>query len=409
MVAPGTILASVLAAVVFALGACGDEDSPSADSDTDTSTTTQTSTTEGSGGNRVASQAPGGDFDSQTIYENAGPGVVTVTSIFRGSDATASLLGGSGPAAGQGSGFVISDDGEIVTNAHVVTDATTSGAQQGPLNAATEVYVQFADKNQVEAEIVGFDPFADVALLKVDPDGLDLTPLPLGSETDVEVGEGVAAIGSPFGELQSQSLSVGIVSASDRSIESLTSFRIDGAIQTDAAINPGNSGGPLLDAAGEVVGINQQIQTSSGGNEGVGFAVPIDLAERSIEQLRESGEVRYAYAGVTTQPIYPQLAERLDLEIETGALVASVVDGGPADEAGLRAGDEPIRFQATQVEAGGDVIVAVNGEAIDSNADLPRLISLLDPGDEVTLDVIRDGDEEQVEITLGERPSEAIN
>ena len=305
--------------------------------------------------------------------------MVTVTSIFRGSDATADLLGGGGPAAGQGSGFVISDEGEIVTNAHVVTDATASGAQQGPLNAATEVYVQFADANQVEAEIVGFDPFADVALLKVDPEGLDLTPLPLGSENDVEVGEGVAAIGSPFGEQQSQSLSVGIVSASDRSIESLTDFRIDGAIQTDAAINPGNSGGPLLDAAGEVVGINQQIQTSSGGNEGVGFAVPIDLAERSIEQLRKNGEVRYAYAGVTTQPIYPQLAERLDLDVETGALVAEVVDGGPADDAGLQAGDEPIRFQATQVDAGGDVIVAVNGEAIDSNADLPRLISLLDP------------------------------
>jgi S1-C subfamily serine protease len=409
MVAPRSTLASMLAAAAFTLGACGEADSPSADSNAETSTSAQTSTTEDSGGGRLANEAAGGGFDSQEIYENAGPGVVTVTSIFRGSDATASLLGGSGPAAGQGSGFVISDEGEIVTNAHVVTDATASGAQQGPLNAASEVYVQFADSNQVEAEIVGFDPFADVALLKVDPEGLDLTPLPLGSENDVEVGEGVAAIGSPFGELQSQSLSVGIVSASDRSIESLTDFRIDGAIQTDAAINPGNSGGPLLDAAGEVVGINQQIQTSSGGNEGVGFAVPIDLAERSIEQLRKNGEVRYAYAGVTTQPIYPQLAERLDLDVETGALVAEVVDGGPADDAGLQEGDEPIRFQATQVDAGGDVIVAVNGEAIDSNSDLPRLISLLDPGDDVTLDVIREGDEEQVEITLGERPAEAIN
>ena len=146
----------------------------------------------------------------------------------------------------------------------------------------------------------------------------------------------MAAIGSPFG--QEQSLSVGVVSASDRSIQSLTDFRIEGAIQTDASINPGNSGGPLLDAEGEVVGINQQINTTSGGNEGVGFAVPIDLAERSIEDLRDDGEVSYAYAGVTTQPLYPQLAERLELEVETGAIVSEVVPDGPADDGGAARG-----------------------------------------------------------------------
>jgi S1-C subfamily serine protease len=240
-----------------------------------------------------------------------------------------------------------------------------------------------------------------VALLKVDPDGLDLHPLPLGSENDVEVGEGVAAIGSPFG--QQQSLSVGVVSASDRSIESLTPFGIEGAIQTDASINPGNSGGPLLDAAGEVVGINQQIRTASGGNEGVGFAVPIDLAERSIEQLREDGEVSYAYAGVSTQALYPQLAEHLGLEVDSGALVSDVRADGPAAEAGLDAG-VPIRFQGQPAREAGDVIVAVDGEPIVDNSDLPRLISMLDPGDEVTLDLLRDGEPEQLELTLGERP-----
>ena len=154
----------------------------------------------------------------------------------------------------------------------------------------------------------------------------------------------MAAIGSPFG--QEQSLSVGIVSATDRSIESLTDFQIDGAIQTDASINPGNSGGPLLDADGEVVGINQQIKTTSGGNEGVGFAVPIDLAERSVEDLRDDGEVSYAYVGVTTQPLYPQLAERLGLDADTGALVAEVVPAAARPtRPGCRAGDEPIRFQ----------------------------------------------------------------
>ncbi len=340
-------------------------------------------------------------FDSHAIYQRAAPGVVTVRSII--GDSGSDVLGGGG-GEGQGSGFVISDQGEILTNAHVVTNASTAGAQIGPLDAAREVYVQFPDLNQVEAEIIGFDPFADVALLRVDPEGLDLRPLPLGSETDVAVGDGVAAIGSPFG--QEQSLSVGVVSASDRSIQSLTDFRIEGAIQTDASINPGNSGGPLLDAEGEVVGINQQINTTSGGNEGVGFAVPIDLAERSLEDLRDDGEVSYAYAGVTTQPLYPQLAERLELDVETGAIVTEVVADGPADTAGLRGGDSTIRFQGRQVDAGGDVIVALDGEPIKGEADLPRRISLLDPGDHVTLDVIRDGESEQIEVELGERPSE---
>ena len=386
---------TLIAAASVAIAACGDEEpvAPAISSTTD----------EQDDAKRVVIEAEDGAFDAQTIYETAAEGVVTVRSVI-GGGGTPDIFGGGG-GQGQGSGFVISEEGEILTNAHVVTDADAAGAQSGPLHEAREVYVQFADLNQVEADIVGFDPFADVALLRVDPEGLDLHPLPLGSENDVEVGEGVAAIGSPFG--QEQSLSVGIVSASDRSIESLSSFRIDGAIQTDASINPGNSGGPLIDAAGEVVGINQQIQTASGGSEGVGFAVPIDLAQRSIDDLRGDGEVSYAYAGVTTTPLYPQLAEELGLDVDTGALVSEVVDGGPADEAGLQAGDDaPIRFQAQDVDAGGDVIVAVDGEPIDAEADLPRLISLAEPGDVVTLDIIRDGDEEQIEVELGERPVE---
>ena len=386
---------TLIAAASVAIAACGDEES--------VAPPISPTTDEQDDAKRVVIEAEDGAFDAQTIYETAAEGVVTVRSVI-GGGGTPDIFGGGG-GQGQGSGFVISEEGEILTNAHVVTDADAAGAQSGPLHEAREVYVQFADLNQVEADIIGFDPFADVALLRVDPEGLDLHPLPLGSENDVEVGEGVAAIGSPFG--QEQSLSVGIVSASDRSIESLSSFRIDGAIQTDASINPGNSGGPLIDAAGEVVGINQQIQTASGGSEGVGFAVPIDLAQRSIDDLRGDGEVSYAYAGVTTTPLYPQLAEELGLDVDTGALVSEVVDGGPADDAGLQAGDDaPIRFQAQDVDAGGDVIVAVDGEPIDAEADLPRLISLAEPGDVVTLDIIRDGDEEQIEVELGERPVE---
>jgi S1-C subfamily serine protease len=386
------LLIVALAALAFA--ACGDDDDSGSAGDEPTAA--QEGDTK-----RVVVEAQDGAFDSQTIYEAAAPGVVTVRSIFGGAEPT--LLDPSGGGQGQGSGFVISDDGEIVTNAHVVTEGGTAGGG-GELRPAREVFVEFSDRNQVPAEVVGFDPFADVALLEVDPEGLDLRPLKLGSENDVEVGEPVAAIGSPFG--QQQSLSIGVVSASDRTIDSLTRFAIDGAIQTDASINPGNSGGPLLDAQGEVVGINQQINTTSGGNEGVGFALPIDLAERAIEQLRDDGEVSYAYIGVETTPLYPQLADRLGLDVDTGALISRVVSGGPADDAGLQAGDEPIRFQGRELDAGGDVIVSVDGEEIVGESDLPRLISLLDPGDEVTLEIIRDDEHQEVEVTLEERPSD---
>ena len=349
-------------------------------------------------------EAADGAFDPQTIYENAAPGVVTVTLGLRPERLDARASSAAAAAQGQGSGFVISErrrDRHQRPRGHRRRDHRRADRPAATRRARSTS--QFADRNQVEAEIVGFDPFADVALLKVDPEGLDLHPLPLGSENDVGVGEAVAAIGSPFG--QEQSLSVGVVSATDRSIESLTDFQIDGAIQTDASINPGNSGGPLLDADGEVVGINQQIQTSSGGNEGVGFAVPIDLAERSIEELRDDGEVAYAYAGVTTQPLYPQLAERLGLDADTGALVAEVVAGSPADEAGLAGRRRADPLPGPGVDAGGDVIVAVDGEPIDGQLDLPRMISLAEPGDEVTLEIIRDGEEQQIEVTLGERPS----
>ena len=184
-----------------------------------------------------------------------------------------SLLEDNGEG-GQGSGFVLDDRGYIATNAHVVT-AETNDAER-----AEQVFVEFSDGNRVPAEIVGTDPNADVALLKVDPDGLSLTPLPLGHSEAIDVGQPVAAIGSPFGERQS--LSVGVVSAIDRNIQSLTRFGIGNAIQTDAAINPGNSGGPLLDARGRVIGINAQIKSQSGGGEGVGFAIPVDTVSRSL-------------------------------------------------------------------------------------------------------------------------------
>jgi S1-C subfamily serine protease len=384
-------LAGLALAAALALASCGDDDS---------SQPAATSAPDDGKREQVVIEASDGAFNPQAVYSKTAPGVVTVRSVFDGGGG--GILGGGG-GAGLGSGFVISDDGEIATNAHVVTDAEAGGG--GDISRAEEVYVEFVDRNQVPAEVVGFDPFVDVALLKVDRGGLDVDPLELGSSGDAEVGQPVAAIGSPFGE--EQSLSVGVISATDRSIESLTDFTIDGALQTDASINPGNSGGPLLDAEGRVLGINQQIRTASGADEGVGFAVPVDAVRRSIDQLRDDGEAEYAFLGVTTQALYPQLAERLDLEAPTGALVARVVEGGPADEAGITAGDQELRFQGQEVTAGGDVIVAVDGQDVVEEADLAEAIAEHSPGDTVVLEVLRDGETDEVELELGDRPAEA--
>jgi S1-C subfamily serine protease len=226
--------------------------------------------------------------------------------------------------------------------------------------------------------------------------------MPLGSSASVEVGEPVAAIGSPFGE--KQSLSVGVVSAIDRSIGSLTSFSISGAIQTDAAINPGNSGGPLVDADGRVVGINQQIKTTSGGGEGVGFAVPIDAVKRSLDMLRDTGEAHYAYLGVSSVQLYPQLVDRFNLGVDSGAWVQEVTAGGPAEKAGIHGGDGNVSFQAQSFQPGGDVITKVAGRPVKDSAELADTIAGFKPGDTVPLEIHRDGDTRVIRVKLGERP-----
>jgi S1-C subfamily serine protease len=333
----------------------------------------------------VETSSPG--FDAAQVFEEAAPGVVTIRSVFEKA------------GAAEGSGFVLNAEGEIVTNAHVVTDESS-----GERKAADQVYVEFPDRNVVSAEIVGFDPFVDVALLRIEPNGLALRPLELGDDNELHVGQPVAAIGSPFGE--QQSLSVGVVSATDRSVRSLTQFEIAGAIQTDASINPGNSGGPLLDAGARVVGINQQIETSSGANDGVGFAVPVSSVKRSIAQLREDGEAEYAYIGVSSQALYPQLARKLGLHTTFGGLVSEVVKDGPAERAGLEDGEDSLRFQAAQYQTGGDVILRVDGRDIVRPDDLAEVIAAHQPGDEVTLTILRDNELKQVELTLGNRPDD---
>ena len=332
-----------------------------------------------------------GRFDASAIYRRLSPGVVTVIG-----DPGAEEEG----AGGLGSGFVLDGRGYVATNAHVIRG-------RGPkFERANQVYVSFADGNRVPAEVVGDDLNADVALLRIDPRGLTLTPLRLGSSRNLQVGSPVAAIGSPFG--QDQSLSVGVISATGRDIDSLTQFQIGNAIQTDAAINHGNSGGPLLNERGEVIGINAQIESTGGGGEGVGFAIPVDTVERSLQQLREHGHVEYGYLGVSTQELYPQLAERLGVDSDEGALIASVEPGGPAADAGLEAGDDKIDFAGQKdVPAGGDVIVGIEGRPIDDASDLTNLVALREPGDEVTLQVLRGDERRDVTVTLGKRPERA--
>jgi S1-C subfamily serine protease len=380
-------LLAALSAALIAAGCGGGSDSTTVSS---SPTTTQ----------QVVVQSSSGSFNPAQIYKDVSPGVVTITSVFDSSGN--SLLGGGGAQAGQGSGFVVDKDGDIVTNAHVVTSGGRLNGGGSP-HEAKQVFVEFGDRNRVPAQIVGFDADADVALIKVDPSGLNLVPVQLSDRSSFTVGEPVAAIGSPFGE--DQSLSIGVVSATNRTVEGLTNFGIDNAIQTDASINPGNSGGPLLDSRGQVIGINEQIASSSGSNSGVGFAIPVTSVRYSLDQLRGGGKVEYAFLGVTSESLYPQLADHLGIDSKSGALITDVVNGSPADNAGLKGSTGETTFQLQHVKTGGDVVIAVDGKPVFQNNDLSELIAAHKPGDTVKLDIIRDGQHATADVTLGSRPA----
>jgi 2-alkenal reductase len=334
-------------------------------------------------------------FDASEIYRERANGVVTIFALFAGEDVA---------GAAQGSGFVVSDEGYVLTNSHVITTAGEGAPTEAP-EAASTVYVQFRDEERVPAEIIGWDVYDDVGLLKVDPADHPVSPVPLGDSADIVVGEPVAAIGSPFG--QESSLSVGVVSATQRSISSLTStYNLVDAIQTDAPINRGNSGGPMFDARGEVIGINAQIRSESGTAEGVGFAVPINAARRSMNQLIQSGRVRYAWLGVTTQTVTPRMAEELGFGADKGAAVQEVVDDSPAARAGLRGGGQERDFEGVTIMPGGDLIVAIDGNPVDSAEDVVRAITQrLLPGEEVELTILRGNLQRTVQVVLGERPA----
>jgi S1-C subfamily serine protease len=324
----------------------------------------------------------------QDIYREEGRGVAFIQAE---GVSDSSVFGQEGGTA-TGSGFVVDDDGTILTNAHVV-----EGAEQ--------VSVSFEeDGESVDAEVLGVDPDTDLAVLKIDPDEVeDLTALPLGDSSDLEVGDPVVAIGNPFG-LQ-RTVTTGIVSALQRQIDAPSGFSISNVIQTDASINPGNSGGPLLDAQGRVIGINSQIATGGGqGSVGIGFAVPVNTAKDLLPRLREGEEIERAYLGVTMATVTEDIASELDLPADAGALLESVEDGGPADEAGLR-GSETDELSG-EIGQPGDLIVSLDGEPVRNADDVVAAVAGKEPGDTIELEIYRGDDRRTLEVELGERPEE---
>jgi S1-C subfamily serine protease len=287
----------------------------------------------------------------------------------------------------------------VITNV-----AEVAATDPGGVQAAESVVVEFPDGERVPADIVGWDRFSDVGAVRVDPRVHTLRPVPLGDSDRVVVGEPVAAIGSPFGN--QSSLTVGVVSATRRSIESLTSrYTVADAIQTDAPINKGNSGGPLFDAVGRVIGINAQIRSASGVSEGVGFAIPINIARRALQQLVATGTVAYAYIGITTQDVTPGLARHFGLPASRGALVARVEKGSPAAKAGIREGTKTSSYEGLDVSLGGDLIVRIGSVAVRSAEDVSRLVTeRLLPGQRVSVVFLRDGRRSSVDVTLAKRP-----
>jgi S1-C subfamily serine protease len=363
------LLGAVVGALVILLSGVGDS--------SDTTTVVEQSSA-------APSNPAKGGLAPRTIYRRDAPGVVFIR---------ARITQGGQTGDASGSGFVIGRGGSIVTNAHVVGNAK-------------HVSVKFSDSKVATARVAGTDPSTDLALLLVDPDGLDLHALKLGSSKDVEVGDPALAIGNPFG--LERTLTTGVISAVQRQIPSLQEgFAIGDVLQTDAAINPGNSGGPLLDARGRVIGVNAQIRTTSTSeglsNTGIGFAIPVDALLEVIPRLRRDGAIERAFLGVGTRTVDDSL-DALDLPVNSGALVQRVELGSPAEKAGIRAGKSRRTIGGEDVIAGGDIITAIDGKRTKTNSDVAELIGKKRPGDRVEITLVREGEPRTVTVKLAKRP-----
>ncbi|HLW94502.1 MAG TPA: trypsin-like peptidase domain-containing protein [Solirubrobacteraceae bacterium] len=336
-----------------------------------------------------------GQLTPAEIYRRDAPGVVYITAtVVEQTQSPFDLFPSTTRGTSSGTGFVINRAGTILTNAHVIA-------------GAVKISVAFAGNQTVTARVIGRDPDDDLALLRINPDGIPLVPLPLGDSDTVRVGDPTYAIGNPFG--LPRSFTSGVVSALQRSIKAPNSFSIDNVIQTDAPLNPGNSGGPLINAQGEVIGINSQIATggsSSNGSVGIGFAIPIDTARAVIPQIERTGHVAEGYLGITTTDIDAALAS-LHLPVSHGALVQTVQSGSPAARAGIRAGTllTTLPDGVTELYTGGDIIVSVDGRAVTSAAGLGTTILSHRPGARVRIGIVRGHTHLTVLARLGTRPS----
>jgi S1-C subfamily serine protease len=340
----------------------------------------------------------GSGMSVNEIYERAASGVVRVNSTNNSTSAPQVVPPGGGlpgvpEQSAQGSGFVIDKTGHIVTNYHVVRDSST-------------VTVSFSNRDTVSADVVGTDPSTDLAVLRVETSASALTPLPLGDSDSVRVGDPVVAIGNPFG--LDRTVTAGIVSALQRLITAPNRFTIDHVIQTDAPINPGNSGGPLINARGQVIGVNTQIETGTGtsasGNVGIGFAVPSNTVKDVVAQILRTGRVEHAYLGISGQALTEEVAREYNLPVQSGVLVGSVNDGSGADDAGLQGGETEVVVAGQTYVLGGDIIVSFEGEKISTIEELRDAISVKKPGDKVTLVIYRDANKSSVTVTLGRQP-----
>jgi S1-C subfamily serine protease len=380
---------AVVAVAVVAGGAVGAAIAVSLDKNGSSSTVTQTvagATTAGIAATTAQGLTPA------KIYQQDAPGVVDITvKSSGGSGGSSSPFGFPTPqqgVEGEGAGFVLDKSGDIVTNAHVV-------------DGASSIKVKFLNGTTATAKLVGSDDSTDVAVVHVDVASDKLTPLALGNSSAVEPGEPAYAIGSPYG--LPQSISAGIVSGTGREIQAPDGSAIEGAIQTDAALNHGNSGGPLLDAAGNVVGLSAQIDSSTGEGTGVGFAIPVDTVKKIADQLIAHGSVQHAYMGVQIATIDAGASKALGLP--QGVAVVQVQAGSPADKAGLSAGTKTQLYAGSQYPTDGDVITAVDGKTVATAEQLRAAIDTKQPGDKVDLTVINSGKTRTVTVTLGTRPS----
>ena len=317
------------------------------------------------------------------VYEQVSPAVVHIASRV----ITLSFFWGPIPQEGTGSGFVIDKEGHIVTNNHVV-------------EGADEVEVTLSDGTRVPAEVVGTDPFNDLAVIKINVPSAKLYPVELGSSADLRVGQRAIAIGNPFG--LDRTLTTGVISSLGRPLEAENGRVIYNVIQTDAAINPGNSGGPLLDSRGRVIGVNTAIRT---GAENIGFAVPVDTVKRVVPELIEKGRYRHPWLGTLSYSIDPELVQGLRLPVEKGILVAQIYRGSPAARAGLRGGNREVTVGNRRILAGGDIIVAINGQPIENHEDLTVYLETeTQVGQVVELTIMRGDQEMTIEVELGEVP-----